>query len=405
MQAELEQGEILSGDYRIVRKLGQGEAGATYLAADPEGGKYFVKVLAPHLWSDPEQILRFEKESRAASLLASPYIARVLGTGRTAKGAPFLVMEALQGDTLTGLLARYGKLEERTGISLLQQVCEGLAGAHDAGIIHRDINPDNIFIEAGQGGIRVKLLGFGSARVPTSEGKATLSGLALGVPEYMAPEVGMGRPASVASDIYALGCVAYELFCGRPPFTAKGLVEILMAHAEQRPTPPRQLRPDLSPEVEHAILRALEKDPGRRFSSAREFARHLSPSHAAAPQIVPVGAALTSTLHDTGFTYAPYLPDTYQPPPGLKATMIGNTVQPLKPASIRPAEVGWRPVPQPEREVMVEKRRRSPLLQPLGLLRLERQLSGSALLGRGPRGRWRRGPLSCLPLPLALPPE
>jgi serine/threonine protein kinase len=357
-------GQVVAGRYQVVRLIGEGDVGATYEATGDGGRRCLLKVLAQHLWHDPEHLHRFEKEARAATLLRSPHIVEVRGYGRSEEGAPFLVLEPLVGGLLSAVVGRQGPFDERTAVALLGQLCEGLRVAHAAGVVHRDVCPENIFVGVLDGGLCAKLLGFGCARVPATgaRGGMTMAGLAIGTPEYMSPELAEGKPASVSSDIYACGCVAYEMVCGRPPFVSKSVLDVLTGHLEKQPVPPRQLRPELSKELDAAILHALAKSPAARPSSTAALRAELEARPRAAPSvpvIVPVGSSLHKTVSaagftvtglsaDAGVTHDKELSDTYQPPPGVHATVFGKVAGPLPPAEPpRPAPVGVRDLAQP----------------------------------------------------------
>jgi hypothetical protein len=189
----------------------------------------------------------------------------------------FLTMEFLPGETLAALLEREGPLTTAKALPLLDQMAQALDAAHRAGVIHRDFKPSNVMLVAGQAGPRAAVTDFGLARSysPKTESTATVSGDLIGTIDYMAPELLTGSQATFASDIYALGMVAYKMISGALPFASDTPLAAAILRSQQPPPSPRALVPNLDPRWERAILRALDTNPARRFSSAAEFVRAL----------------------------------------------------------------------------------------------------------------------------------
>jgi serine/threonine protein kinase len=265
-------GQLIADRYRVSRLLGEGGMGRVYEAEHVAIGKQVaVKVLHPQYSRHPDVVTRFRREAQAASKIGHPNIVDVTDFGETADGSVFFVMEHLAGLDLGQLLAAERCLAPERAIAIGVQICRALAAAHAAGIIHRDLKPENIFLIARDNTPDfVKVVDFGIAKSAednkVQRGRLTQPGLAMGTPEYMAPEQAAGKPIDHRVDIYALGTILYETITGRHPYTGLNVMEILTKKATEKPPPPSQLRPDLklSAELEDVILRAMEKDPARR---------------------------------------------------------------------------------------------------------------------------------------------
>lgn len=270
-----------AGSYRIVRLIGEGGVGSVYLGEHPViGTKVAVKVLLPEIAAMGSMVERFMQEARASTQIGSPHIPRYFDFGQLPDGRHFAIMEYLEGETLARLLAREGTLApERVG-ALLSQAARAMAQAHAAGILHRDLKPDNLFITIGEDGSAVvKVLDFGIAKLMGGEpGNARLTslGVIVGTPMYCSPEqaAGIGN-LGPASDIYAIGVIAYEALSGRPPFEGS-LIEILAAKTTREPAPLASRRPDLPVHVCQAVDRMLARDGAARPASMEEVARALA---------------------------------------------------------------------------------------------------------------------------------
>jgi serine/threonine-protein kinase len=182
-----------------------------------------------------------------------------------------LSMEYVEGMTLAQYLGRVGALRLDEARHLLGQICDGVAAAHAVGVVHRDLKPGNVLLDLEK---RVKVIDFGLAKATFLAGM-TATGLIIGTPEYMAPEQVRGLPCDARTDVYSLGALAYHALVGRPPFSGDTPIAIGFAQVSETPRPPRQLRNEVSESLERAVLQALEKDPGRRFSDAAELKRAL----------------------------------------------------------------------------------------------------------------------------------
>ena len=266
-------GQKIANRYLVERELGRGGMGCVYLAKDEQlGERVALKVIAASLGSgDPAAAAeRFRREVSAARKITHPNVIRIHDLVEDS-GQLLLSMEYVEGMTLQAYLGRVGTLKLDEARHLLGQVCEGLNAAHLAGVVHRDLKPGNVLVDAEK---RVKVIDFGLAKASFLAGM-TATGLILGTPEYMAPEQVRGLACDARSDLYSLGAMAYHALCGRPPFAGETPIAIGFAHVTEPPRPPRELRPEVPEAVEGAILKALEKDPARRPADALELKRGL----------------------------------------------------------------------------------------------------------------------------------
>jgi tRNA A-37 threonylcarbamoyl transferase component Bud32 len=271
-------GQVLADRYRVLDLIGKGGMGKVYLAEHVALGKRVaVKVLNPAYTHRPDQVKRFLREAQAASTIGHENVIDVIDFGEMPNGSVFFAMEHLQGEDLGKLLKR-GPLQWSRARRILLQICRALQAAHARGIIHRDMKPENCFI-IHRNGMRdfVKVLDFGIAKFLEENRQVshtlTQAGALIGTPEYMAPEQVQGEPADVRMDIYALGCIMYQLLTGQLPFSDKTMFGVLSQQVNVRPVPPRQLTPeaDIPPEVEAIILKAMEKERPNRFQSMAEL--------------------------------------------------------------------------------------------------------------------------------------
>ncbi len=265
------------GTYVVRARLATGGMGSVYLAEHTTLDKRVaIKVLLPEMSVDRTTVTRLFNEARATSAIHHPSIVEIFDFGYTPDGQAYIVMELLDGESLSARLRR-GRMDLRRAMLFARQIAGGLAAAHERGIVHRDLKPDNVFVVPDPevpGGERVKLLDFGIAKVQKGldDKSLTQAGTLLGTPTYMAPEQCRGASAIDArADLYALGCVLYELLVGRPPFTHDGAADVLAHHLYFEPQPPRELEPRLPEQVEQLVLWLLRKDPAQRPQSARDL--------------------------------------------------------------------------------------------------------------------------------------
>ncbi|MEM9457549.1 MAG: bifunctional serine/threonine-protein kinase/formylglycine-generating enzyme family protein [Myxococcota bacterium] len=286
---DLKAGDELSNRYRIIRQLGAGGMGAVYEAEQIQLRKQVaLKLMHPEKAEREKNAKRFVREARAASAIKHRNVVEILDFGKLENGTTYLVMELLQGIDLSTLLKREGPLGWPRTRRILLQVLRGIKAAHRQKIIHRDIKPANIFLldpddEYAAGDDRIKVLDFGIARWELSEDETyelttelTDTSELLGTVTYMAPELIRKEPASAQSDLYAVGIMAYKMLTGMTPFGGGTALQVLYAHINQTPPSPRLLRPSIPETVEAVILRALHKNPSRRFQGADEMAQALA---------------------------------------------------------------------------------------------------------------------------------
>jgi serine/threonine protein kinase len=270
------------GRYRLARLIGEGGMGRVYLAVQPTiGSRVAVKILSDQCTRNPELLERFFAEARAVNLIRHESIVSVIDMAQLPDGRPFIVMEYIEGQTLADIV-RAGPVPLGGLVQVMSEVFSALAAAHAIGIVHRDLKPDNILVTA-EG--HAKVLDFGIAKLaPELQQQLsprTRTGALLGTPQYMAPEQISGSGGvDPRTDLYAAGVVVYELATGRQPFVGETLFDLMRAHLEQPPQPPRLLRPELPIAFEQVILTALAKRPDDRFPSAAAMAHALQ--HAAA---------------------------------------------------------------------------------------------------------------------------
>jgi len=275
-------GDVVAGKYRLEKVAGEGGMGIVYAAQHAVlKQRVAVKVLLPGAAQSDAVVERFAREAQAAARIQSEHVARVMDAGSTATGAPFLVMEYLEGCDLEELLALQGPLPLEDVVDYLIQALEALAHAHAVGIVHRDLKPANLFLACrADGGNVIKMLDFGiSKTVKASRDEKVLTGQAvLGSPIYMSPEqLRNAKEIDGRADIWSLGVVAYELLAGKPPFDGDGVGEIFAAVLEKTPEPLHVVNWRLPPEISNVIGKCLERKVEDRWPDAAKLARALEP--------------------------------------------------------------------------------------------------------------------------------
>ncbi|HYR27066.1 MAG TPA: protein kinase, partial [Thermoanaerobaculia bacterium] len=274
------QANELLGPYQIAGLVGEGGMGAVYRAKDTRLGRdVAIKVLTGFSLSDRERLLRFEQEARATGMLNHPNLLTIYDVGRDAEGAPFLVSELLEGETLSNRLGR-GPLSPRKAVDAALQMANGLAAAHEKGSVHRDLKPDNIFLTRDG---RLKILDFGIAKLnalasgdgPAFEVAATEPGMVLGTVGYMSPEQVRGESVDQRSDIFSLGAIFYEMLTGLRAFRGNSGIETLGMILKEDPPELTDILPNLPPALERLVRRCLEKDRDLRFQNARDLGFNL----------------------------------------------------------------------------------------------------------------------------------
>lgn len=319
---------VLAGRYRLLERVGVGSMGDVWRARDVELDRdVAVKLQLPVLLEDPRFVERFRSEARILARLKHPGIVTVHDFGAsTDPPAPYLVMELLEGRPLCDILAESDVLTVPRTLSLVAQTLDALEFAHRSGIVHRDVKPANLILDAAD---RVTVTDFGVAR-STGAKRLTASGTFMGTVLYSAPEQGRSGEVTAAADLYAVGVIAYECLCGLPPFDADDSLAVMVKHATE-PVP--ELPAGLPGAVRELILRALAKDPADRFASAAEMAEaarsaraEIGPPQVTFPTRVPTGTALADTaLAGTA------LGDTEAPEPEPKPESMSELAMAVSP--------------------------------------------------------------------------
>lgn len=333
----LTRGVLLGDRYRLGERVATGGMGAVWRGTDVLlEREVAVKVLLPSLVADPEFTARFRAEARMLAALRHPGVVAVhdVGQAELADGSrvDYLVMEYVEGEPLSARVRAAGRLDPATTMSVLAQAADALHTAHLAGIVHRDVKPGNLLVKADD---RVVLVDFGIARSRSMAG-LTAANMVLGTASYMSPEQATGQPVSAATDIYALGAVAYFCLAGQPPFHGDNPLAVALRHAQEEPAP---LPPDTPPAVAALVARALAKRPADRFGSAAELAAAAADARDATLASIPVAARPP---------WAVAAPTPGTPPSALPATPAATPPVPIPapPAASTPS-AGPRPAGQP----------------------------------------------------------
>jgi hypothetical protein len=269
------------GGYRLGALRGRGGMGEVYEAEREDGSapgqRFAVKLLHPHLLSDPSAYERFAREARSAAALDSPHVVRVVEVSPDAAAMPFLAMELLEGNDLATILRERATLPPAEVVTLLRQIGAGLEAAHAAGIVHRDLKPQNVFAARtgpADDDVTWKILDFGVSKLATGEGSLSI-GHAVGTPSYMSPEQARGDAIDHRSDLYSLGVIAYRALTGRPVVASAEVMTMLNDVCHRMPPQPSAVA-ELAGAIDDVLLVALAKAPGERFASARELADALA---------------------------------------------------------------------------------------------------------------------------------
>jgi eukaryotic-like serine/threonine-protein kinase len=287
-------GDLIAGRYELEELVGTGGMSSVFRAHDRQlERRVAIKILHEHYASDPEYLERFRREARAVAKLSHPNIVTVIDRGDD-DGRQYIVFEHVEGENLKELVLRTGRLPVRDALGVALAVADGLAFAHDHGLVHRDVKPQNVLLSK-EG--EVKVTDFGIARSLHMEHGVTQTGTVLGTAEYLAPEQASGKPVSPATDVYSLGVVLWELLAGDAPFVGENFVAVALRHVNEPPPSLLERRADVSPRLAAAVDRALAKDPARRFPSMTAFAEELRACLAE-----PQGAAPPPPPDDLGAT-------------------------------------------------------------------------------------------------------
>lgn len=298
-------GQTLDGKYRIDAKLGSGGMGDVYRATRLLiGDTVAIKVLHPHLALNANAAERFRQEAVTATKLRHRNVVAIYDVGISAvHRVPYILMELAEGFTLRQMINQYRVLPLDFSVTVTAQVCAALTEAHQLGIVHRDIKPDNLVANQTTTGWHIKVLDFGIAKLYNQADLGlTQDGSAMGTPQYMSPEQCLGQPLDARSDIYSVGIMLYEMMCGTVPFKSPAASAIAVHQVQTPPPPPRNANPNIHPQVEAVILRALEKNREQRQQSALQLAQEFIQA-----------ATVAFKAGDTGVSTVPIPPPDVQP--------------------------------------------------------------------------------------------
>ncbi|HEX3596189.1 MAG TPA: serine/threonine-protein kinase [Polyangiaceae bacterium] len=281
MSAPVSAGTVLAGKYRVERVLGEGGMGVVVAATDLQlERKVAIKFLLPDYARHAEAAQRFLREARAAVKIQSEHVARVIDVGTLDSGAPYMVMEYLEGRDLSAVIEEHRRLPVEEAVAYVLEGCDAIAEAHSVGIVHRDLKPANLFLtRQPDGSSRVKVLDFGISKAMMageSDHSLTRTSSMMGSPLYMSPEqMKSAKNVDPRTDVWALGVILYELLMGEPPFNAESIPELSAKVLLEQPPSVRSVRPDVPAQLEAVILHALEKDPIRRYATVADLANAL----------------------------------------------------------------------------------------------------------------------------------
>ena len=305
-------GTLVDNRYAVMSRLARGGMSTVYLAVDQRlDREVALKVLHPHLAADENFLGRLGREAKAAARLSHPHVVGVLDQGNDGNTA-YLVMEYIKGHTLRDVLRDRGALPPRLALALIDPVVEGLAAAHAAGFIHRDVKPENVLI-ADDG--RIKIGDFGLARAVTS---STSTGALIGTVAYISPELVLGKPADARSDVYSVGIMLYEMLTGRQPFEGEVPIQVAYQHVNGTVSPPSDLVPGLAGEVDELVQWCTANDPENRpvdGNALLQELRHIRTNLTDAElDLQPPAAAAAASQHQTEVLAARSNPTTLMPP-------------------------------------------------------------------------------------------
>jgi serine/threonine protein kinase len=346
-------GKVLGERFLVQERLGQGKSGTIYRAEHVTlRRKVAIKVLHHELSRDDLAIERFRREATSVAEIDNEHIVEIHDFGRTPDGRLYLAMELLEGETLDAALARDGKMAVERAADVVMQVGEALVEAHSVGFVHRDLRPRNVYLASRRGKANfVKLLDFGLSKLVESGGAAasTSLGMTFGDPRYMSPEQAKGDAIDRRADIYSLGCIAYEMLTGEPPFAGGKVFDVLTRHVNEKPQPVRTKRPDVPAWLDTAIMRTLSKSPDDRFVTAQKLVEAMRvglatgaiPADEAVPVAVPAAESSASKSDSRrGPTGTPAV-GVPVVPPGAAAAAPAKA----PPANLRETVTGIPPAP------------------------------------------------------------
>jgi serine/threonine protein kinase len=300
MVSSAQHGYVVDGRYRLLERVGTGGAASVYRATDLRLGRdVALKVLHRGLIRDHELVERFRREAESAASLNHRHIVAIYDRGEW-DDTHYIAMEYVAGRSLKSILREEAPLEHARAIDLTVQILRAAGAMHSRGIVHRDLKPQNAIVD-GDG--RLKVIDFGIAWVGTSD--LTETGAIFGSVHYLSPEQAAGTEISGASDIYSVGVVLYEMLAGRRPFRGETAVTVALKHIMEPPTPPTAFNSAVTPALESAVMRALEKDPKRRFADADTFVEALTEARATPQRVETRSRGLARLRLATNHVAAP----------------------------------------------------------------------------------------------------
>src|ERR671912_2760856 len=302
---------LLSDRYELGDTLGYGGMSEVHRGLDTRLGRdVAIKVLRADLARDPQFQLRFRREAQNAAALNHPAIVAVYDTGEVQSDfgpLPYIVMEYVDGHTLREIVKTQGPMSQQRVIEVMADVCAALDFSHKHNIIHRDVKPANIMINRAGA---VKVMDFGIARALGEGQNVTQTAAVIGTAQYLSPEQARGEAVDARSDVYAAGCVLFELLCGHPPFVGDSPVSVAYQHVREDPRAPSEINRDVTPPIDAIVLKALSKNPANRYQSAGEMRADILRAAAGRPvlatpvlrdpETMPMGAAATVVHRPTG---------------------------------------------------------------------------------------------------------
>jgi eukaryotic-like serine/threonine-protein kinase len=310
--AGVAEGQILAGKYRVERVLGVGGMGVVIAARHVElDEKVAIKFLLPTMLADTNAVVRFSREAKAAVRIKSEHVARVFDVGRLENGAPYMVMEFLEGNDLAAWLARSGPLPVAQAVDFVLQACIGVADAHALGIVHRDLKPANLFcVRRSDGRPSIKVLDFGISKMTDAAGSGmsfTHTSAMMGSPLYMSPaQFRSSKNVDARTDIWALGAILFELVTGEPPFRAETVPELAIKIATEPPPRADSLRPNVPRGLATVVAQCLEREPERRHRDVAALALALAPF--AASEAQPLALRVAGILGQSAQSGIPSAP-------------------------------------------------------------------------------------------------
>ncbi|HET9740875.1 MAG TPA: PASTA domain-containing protein [Solirubrobacteraceae bacterium] len=289
----VERDTIIDGRYRVLKRIGSGGMAEVYCAEDQQLGRRVALKLLRRRFADDEQFVeRFRREASSAAGLSHPNIVGIFDRGEW-DGTYYIAMEFVEGRTLKDIVRERGAAPPEAAADITLQILRALRFAHKHGIVHRDIKPHNVLIDNDG---RVRVADFGIARAGVSD--MTETGSVMGTAQYLSPEQAQGKPVDARSDLYSTGIVLYELLTGRVPFDAESPVSVALMQVSEPPLPPMEVNPEVPPALDAVTLRAMEKDPGRRYQDAEEFIAALESARKAPMEILPPPPVIAEVVEE-----------------------------------------------------------------------------------------------------------